>query len=221
MQIVDCQQNSPEWYAARAGLPTASQFKVILANGRGGGESKTRKSYLHRLAAEILTGKPLESYANQAMQRGHEMEPEARNFYSFLRDVEPQQVGFIRNDVAGCSPDSLIGDSGVLEIKTQRGDLLIETLMKDRFPPEHKSQVQGQLWITQREWCDLVVYWPGLPTFITREFRDEKYISDLAAAVDQFNAELAEIVERICAYGGLSVPETESKPPNLVAAANA
>lgn len=202
MEIIDCAQNSPEWYAARAGIVTASNLKTVLANGRGGAESKTRRSYLNRLAAEIITGEPLETFSNRHTERGHALEPEARDYYAFLHSAETQAVGFVRNGPKGCSPDSFVGDAGLLEIKTQRGDLLIDTLLADRFPLEHKAQVQGQLWICEREWCDLLVYWPGLPPFIKRAYREPGYIIQLADAVDQFNDELEAVVEKIKAYGG-------------------
>ena len=201
MEIIDCAQNSPEWYAARAGIVTASNLKTVLASGRGGTESKTRRSYLNRLAAEIITGEPLESFSNRHTERGHALEPEARDYYAFLHGAEPKTVGFVRNGPKGCSPDSFVGEAGLLEIKTQRGDLLIDTLLADRFPSEFKAQVQGQLWICEREWCDLLVYWPGMPPFIRREFREPGYIIQLADAVDQFNDELQGVVEKIRSYG--------------------
>lgn len=195
--FMDIEQGTDQWRACRAGIPTASMFSAILAKGQG----KTRKSYMNRLAAEIITGEPLESYSNQSMARGHAMEDDARRFFAFLHDIEPQQVGFIRNGQKGCSPDSLIGDIAMLEIKTQRGDLLIETLLKDEFPSEHKAQVQGQLWVAEREICHLIVFWPSMPPFIKTVGRDEKYISDLGAEVARFNDELAQLVERIKSYG--------------------
>lgn len=198
MEVFDFPQNSPEWYAVRKGLPTASCFSDILAKGQG----KSRASYMRRLAAEVITGEPLESFTSAAMERGHLLEDEARNLYAFMHDVEPKQVGFIRNGRKGCSPDSLIDDNAMLEIKTQRGDLLIETIQKDEFPSCHVAQVQGQLWIAEREYCDLLVYWPGLPPFVKRAYRDEKYIAQLATAVDAFNEELDLLVDRIRAYGG-------------------
>lgn len=201
IEILDMEQGSPDWYRSRCGLVTASSFKTVLANGRGGAESKTRKSYMNRLAAEIITGEPLETFSNRHTDRGHALEPEARDYYGFLKDCEPATVGFVRNGRKGCSPDSFIGTDGLLEIKTQRGDLLIETLLADRFPLEHKPQVQGQIWICEREWCDLLVYWPGLPPFIRRAYREPGYIIQLADAVDQFNDELASVVERIRSYG--------------------
>lgn len=197
IEIFDFQQNSGEWYRIRSGLATASNFKLILAKGEG----KTRKSYMNRLAAEIITGEPLENFTSPAMARGQALEDEARAYFSFLMGAQPTPVGFIRNGKVGCSPDSLLGNSGLLEIKTQRGDLLIETLLKDEFPSEHRAQVQGQLWVAEREICHLIVFWPGMPPFIKTVGRDEPYIADLAAAVERFNEELAEVVERIKSYG--------------------
>lgn len=201
MEVVDCEQNSPEWLAARAGIPTASEFHTVLASGKGGGESKTRKTYLYKLAGEIITGKITEGYTNANMERGHEMEGDARNLYCFLNDADAARVGFIRNGQKGCSPDSLIGEKGILEIKSKFPHLLIETILKDQFPPEHKAQCQGALWVAEREWIDIVVYWPDLPLFVKRAYRDEAYIASIATAVKQFNEELAEIVEKVRGYG--------------------
>lgn len=197
VDIVECDQNSPEWYAARLGLPTASAFADVLAKGEG----KTRRAYLCKLAAEILTGVPLESYSNPFMERGHAQEEAARRAYSLLTDAEPIRVGFIRNGRKGCSPDSLIASAGMLEIKTQRADLLIETLRLDKFPTAHVAQCQGALWITEREWCDIAVFAPGMPLFLKRAFRDERYIADLARAVDEFLADLDATVEGVRRYG--------------------
>jgi hypothetical protein len=198
------EQNSPQWFEIRRGLPTTSQFKAILAKGEG----KTRASYMRKLAAEIITGKPSEEFKRPELDRGHAMEAEARNFYSFLADVDPQLVGFVRNGQKGASPDAFIDENGLLEIKTQRGDLLIETIDKGEFPAEHKAQVQGQLWVAEREYCDLIVYWPNMPPFIKRVYRDSMYIHKLSQAVDQFNDELAATVERIKRYSP-SIPAQE------------
>lgn len=200
IQIINCPQGTEEWLAARAGIPTASMFATVMASGRGGGESKTRAKYMRQLAGEIITGRPMESFSNAHMERGHVMEPEARDLYAFAADVAPEQVGFIRNGQKGCSPDSLIGENGMLEIKTKLPDLLIECLERDDFPPEHQAQCQGSLWVAEREWIDLVVYWPEMPVFIKRAYRDEAYIATMAEAVDKFNEELAALVERVRAY---------------------
>lgn len=206
MQIFECDQGSEAWFKVRMGIPTSSEFSTVMAKGRGGGDSKTRITYMRKLAGEILTGKPMDHISNAHTERGHAMEPEARNTYSFMRDVEPQLVGFIRNGQKGCSPDSLIGNDGMLEIKTKLPHLQIEALELQRVPPEHRAQCQGALWVAEREWMDFVSYWPGLPLLVVREHRDEEYIKQIADAVDQFNDELAALVERIRA---LSAPQLE------------
>jgi hypothetical protein len=197
MQIIECDQGSDEWLAARLGIPTASCFSTVMAKGKDGGASKTRADYMRKLAGEVLTGKPMDSYSNGHMERGKEWEPDARNLYAFMRDVEPQVVGFIRNGQKGCSPDSLVSVNGGLEIKAAAAHIQVERLLSNRLPPEHRAQVQGCIWIAEREWWDFVSYCPGLPLFVTREHRDEEYIAKLAAAVDEFNDELAHMVERV------------------------
>lgn len=196
MQIIECEQGSPEWYAARLGLPTASEFATVMAKGEG----KTRRTYMLKLAGEIVSGQPMETYNNVHMERGKIMEDDAREFYAYTRKVEPQRVGFIRTDAAGVSPDSLIGDDGGLEIKTALPHLLIEYLLKNDFPPGHKAQVQGALWITGRAWWDLLIYYPGIPKFVVRATPDKDYIANMAGEVDRFNDELAGIVAKVRAY---------------------
>lgn len=197
LQIIQCEQGSEEWFAARLGIPTASEFSTVMASGRGGGESKTRRTYMMKLAGEILTGQPMDSFSNAHMERGKEMEAEARSYYSIVHGIEVQQVGFIRNGDKGYSPDGLIGTEGAAEIKTKLPHLLIDTLVRDQVPPEHMAQLQGGLWVSEREWIDFVAYWPGLPMFRKRVTRDEKYIAVLAQAVADFNEELAALVEQI------------------------
>lgn len=196
MQIFNCEQGTPEWFACRLGIPTASQFATVMASGRGGAESKTRRTYMLKLAGEILTGDPMDNFSNAHTERGHEMEPQARSFYAMQKDVDPQQVGFIRNGTKGASPDSLIEADGMLEIKTKLPHLLLDVLLRGEFPPDHKAQCQGQLWVAEREWVDLICYWPKMPSLIIRAYRDEAFIKQMSAAVDQFNDELAEIVAR-------------------------
>lgn len=201
IQVFDCEQNSPEWFQARAGIPTASEFHTVLASGKGGAESKTRKTYLYKLAGEVITGEPTEGYSNGHMDRGHVMEDEARKMYSFIADAEIQRIGFLRNGDKGASPDGLIGKDGMFEAKSKLPHLVIECLMRDDFPPEHKAQCQGALWVAEREWIDIVVYWPKMPLFVKRAYRDGPYIVQLASAVKQFNEELAAIVEKVRRYG--------------------
>lgn len=201
LEIVSCDQNSADWHRARMGIPTASEFATVMAKGKGGGESKTRQTYLYKLAGEIITGQPMESYSNAHMERGHAMEQEARDLYEFMTDQTCERVGFIRSGRKGASPDSLVGPNGLVEIKTKLPHLVIEALFRGEFPPEHKAQCQGQLWVAEREWLDIAIYWPGMPLFVTKATRDEVYIRELSDAVDCFNAELDIIVDRVRAYG--------------------
>ena len=201
MQIIDCEQGTPEWFAARLGIPTASAFSIILSSNKDAKEKKTRTEYMRKLAGEIITGEPMESYTNVHMERGRVMEDEARDLYAFMTDSDPQRVGFIRDGNRGCSPDSLIGDKGGLEIKTALPHIQIDRLLKGTLPAEHKAQVQGNIWLCKREWWDFVSYSPKLPPLIVRVPRDDGYIANLSGAVDQFNAELAELVETISRFG--------------------
>jgi len=234
MEIINCEQGTPEWFEARKGIPTASEFSTVMSEGRdgllpaaimdamvksgctaeqlaaavkaararGASPAAARLKYLRTLAGEIIRGTPEEEgYSSAAMERGKVMEEEARELYAFARGVEPLQVGFVRNGNVGASPDSLIGDDGGLEIKTALAHIQIDRLMKVELPSEHKAQVQGNLWITERAWWDFVSYSPGLPPMILRVKRDEAYISKIAAAVDAFNSELADVVEKIRHYG--------------------
>jgi hypothetical protein len=193
LQVFDFEQGSPEWIACRLGIPTASKFATVMAKGEG----KTRREYMLRLLGERLTGEPSETYSNGHMERGKEMEAEARDMYCFVKDVEVQRVGFIRNGDKGCSPDSLVGTDGGVEIKTKLPHLQLDVLLRDRLPPEHVAQCQGFLWVAEREWVDFVSYWPKLPLFVTRVYRDEQYIRTLADEVDRFNGEMLSLLERI------------------------
>lgn len=201
IQIHNVEQGTPEWFAIRAGMPTASEFETIMKTRKDGKPSDMRRTYLLQLAGEVLTGEPPEGFFSIYTERGKTLEPEARDLYAMLSETDPQQVGFITNGAKGCSPDSLIGNDGMLEIKTKKPALLIDAILKDAFLEEHKAQCQGALWVAEREWIDLCVYWPGLPPVITRAYRDDEYIAALSTAVDAFSAELAEIVATIRAYG--------------------
>lgn len=193
IEIIDCDQNTPEWHEARRGIVTASEFSSVMAKGEG----KTRRSYMLKLAGEILTGEIEEGYSNAYMERGHAQEDEAADLYAFIHDVEPARVGFIRNGRVGCSPDRLIGDRGLLEIKTRKAALQVDLLDKDRFPPEHQAQTQGALWVADRDFIDLAVYSPKLPLYVARKGRDEAYIANLAEEIARFTDELDALVDKI------------------------
>lgn len=193
----DLEQGTEAWFEVRRGLPTASNFATIMAKGEG----KTRSQYMRKLAGEILTGELAEQFSNIHTERGNAMEDEARQAYAFVEGAEIKRVGFIRNGNKGASPDSLIGADGGLEIKTALPHIQIDRLERDRLPPEHRAQVQGNLWVSEREWWDFVSYWPKLPILTVRVCRDEDFIKEMSDEVDRFNDELAALVEKIRRYG--------------------
>lgn len=206
-EFVDCEQGSPEWFEARRGLPTASMFSVIMANGRDGDASLTRTRYLNRLAGELVTETLAESYNNRFMERGKEMEPQAVAHYERVTGRTVKRVGFARNfsglKRCGASADGLIGFDGGLETKTMMPELMIPLLEKGaRMLPEHLAQVQGNLWVYEREWWDLSVFYPKMPKFIVRCERNETFIRNLSAEVERFNYELKMLVERLRNMGG-------------------
>lgn len=197
LEIFNCEQNSPEWFASRAGIVTASEFDSVMAKGKAGEPSKTRRTYMLKLIGEQLTGATVDGFSNKHTERGHEMEPDARRLYAFQTDLNPEQVGFMRRGQIGCSPDSLIGADGLLEIKTKLPHLQLEVLLSGQMPPEHKPQVQGQLLVTGRAWVDFVSYWPGLPLFIKRIERDEPYIASLRIGIEDFLADMRSLRAQI------------------------
>jgi len=194
-RIIECEQGSPEWFEARRGIPTASRYGDVLAEGKG----VMRARYMRQLAGEIITEEPMETYKNDKMERGKKHEPDLRKRYAFDHDVDVEQVGFLRSNMiaTGCSPDGLVGVDGMLEIKSSEPDLLIELLDSGRAPTQHMPQIQGNLWITGRDWCDLVIGWPKLPLFTARVKRDEPYMANLRRELERFNQELNEMVTRI------------------------
>lgn len=201
IEIINVEQRSEEWYRARMGLPTASMFGVVMAQGRERGtDSKGRASYMRKLAGEIITGIPMESYSNEDMERGREQEPEILARYCFENDVEVTPCGFIRNGKKGCSPDGLVGADGMVQIKSAAPHVMIEILMDlvKGAPKKHLPQCQGELWVAERKWTDLVIgSSPKLPLAVFRLERDQQYINDIETSVHWFNRELAEMVKTI------------------------
>ncbi len=188
MKIVDCFQGTPEWHAARCGRATASEFASILAKGEG----KTRATYMRKLIAERLTGKVTDSFSNIHLIRGSEQEAMARLSYEAIIDDFVEQVGFIQHDelMVGCSPDGLVGRDGGCEFKCVLPHIQVETFQRGEFPPEHKAQVQGSLWVTGRRFWDFGSYCPDMPPHLRlyrhRVVRDEAYIENLEKEVRRF-----------------------------------
>lgn len=183
---LDVEQGSEAWFEARRGIPTASNFKRILT--AGGRRSDSAPQYLRELVYEYHNGRaPPE--ANQWMARGIELEPEARAVYAEMTGAAVAQTGLVYLDDArmvAASPDGLIGAHGLLEIKCPMLDTHLGYLESARVPAAHVPQVQGQLWVTGRRWCDFFSYHPAHAPLMIRVARDEAYIDKLRAAVLMF-----------------------------------
>lgn len=201
MKLIACDQGGPEWWAARIGRPTASGFHLILTPKKAE-PSKSQGGYVHRLCAEWLLGHPLDEDVTDLMARGTDMESEAARYYEFHRDATLERAGFCESDdgQTGCSADYLVGADGIVEIKCP-GAAHHVAYMLGEAQDDHRPQVQGQLWITGRQWVDLVAYHPDLPTVITRYERDDLYIKKLADELPRFCAKLNEAKERLIAAG--------------------
>ena len=181
-------QGSLEWHAARMGVITGSRFTAVLSGG------KARPEYMNALVNEIVYGVKEEHYVNKAMMAGTEREPYARYRYSKLFKKNVQEIGFYQmSDRVGISPDGMIGDDGLLEIKCPQEKSFQNYLDKpNKLVSTYKWQVQGQLWVTDRKWCDLFAWRPEseVDYVCIRVERNEKEIKVLSAGVDQFIKEL-------------------------------
>lgn len=190
MITLNVEQGSPEWLAARVGLPTASGFsKCITPTGKA---STQAGRYLARLTAEWFLGESLDDFKSGYMERGSTIERQAKADYSFRNDVEVVPVGLcLRDDQAcGCSPDGLVGEEGLIECKCLSAENHMMYVLEGP-PDDYVVQVQGQLWITGRKWCDLLCYHPSLPRVMRRYERDEKFIAAMAVEVEKLIVRLA------------------------------
>ena len=195
------EQGTQEWFAARMGKVTASRVADVVAKTKTG-YGASRANYAGQLIAERLTGVVVEGFTNEAMRWGTENEPEARTAYQFATDCDVEQVGFIPHPTiteSGASPDGLIGDLGMLEIKCPNTSTHIETLRGRKVPEKYVTQIQWQLACTGRKWCDFVSYDPRMPEemrlFVSRVQRDDKRIEELEGEVIGFLAEIDEAIK--------------------------
>jgi len=184
MIIHDCEQGTDEWHQLRAGIPTASEFSKLVTSQCK--ESKSIDDYAIVLAAEKYAGKMVDGFSgNKYTERGHELEQEAIDYYSMVKGVAVDKVGFITNDLKtyGCSPDGLVSENGSIEIKCKIAKEHIKALMRwdknQTIPPEYFAQPQGVMFVSERDYCDLVFYHPDLPSLIVRQTPNDKFINTL------------------------------------------
>lgn len=193
-------QGSAEWFAQRAGKVTASRVADVIAKTKTGWGA-SRANYAAQLVAERLTGNVEPTFTNAAMQWGTDKEPEAREAYEFHAGVFVDQVGMIDHPkiaMTGASPDGLVGDAGLVEIKCPNTATHIETLLSGKVPAKYVTQMAWQMACTGRAWCDFVSFDPRMPEhmrlFVQRVDRDDALIATLEAEVSAFLTEVSETV---------------------------
>lgn len=205
MRVIECgEQGSGSWLNARVGKVTASEIHHVIAMLKKGGESQARKDYKARIVAETLTGSSANTYVSPAMQWGTEYEGYARAAYEVSQGVEVDKVGFVLHpkwDRSGASPDGLVGEDGLIEIKCPSTTTHIDYLLADEVPDDYKAQMSWQMLCTERLWCDFVSFDPRLPDplqlFVKRYPRDEGFICVLEEATEKFLAEVDDILARL------------------------
>lgn len=194
-------QRSDEWFAARAGYVSASRMAGVMVEKR---PSSTRDNLIAELICERLTGTSGNTFSSPAMQRGVDLEPIARSWYEATAGVMVFECGFIKHQTIpmfGASPDGLVGDDGLLEIKCPNTATHIETLLRGSYDTAYRYQIQAQLACTGRQWCDFVSYDDRLPPHMAgarfRVMRDDDTIARIEAAVADINAEIAGMLEKL------------------------
>lgn len=190
MIVHDVLQGSTEWLAVRAGIPTASAFdRIVTPKGK---LSAQAEKYMHQLLAERMMGRPVIQTPTYWMGRGIALEGEAVAYYEGVRDLDTTMIGFITNDerTIGASPDRFVGADGLLELKVPAEHTHVGYLLARGVDAEYWPQVQGQLWVTGRQWVDVMSYHPEMPPAIVRADRDDGFIRTLADAVGEFSRAL-------------------------------
>ena len=198
-------QGSEEWFTIRIGKVTASRVADVIAKTKTG-YSASRDNYMAQLVCERLTGQKGDSFTNAAMQHGTDTEPLARAAYEAFKDVLVDEVGFVPHPsiiMAGASPDGLVGDDGLLEIKCPNTATHIETLLSQTVPSKYNTQMQFQMACTNRSWCDFVSFDNRLPAelqmFVKRVPRDNMYIrlmeEEIVKFLNELDLKIAQLME--------------------------
>ncbi len=197
------EQGTQEWFAARCGFVTASKIADLMAKTKTG-EAASRANYLAKIVAERLTGKPAESFSNASMQWGTDTEPMARTAYELRHGVLVDQVGFVPHPEiksTGASPDGLVGDCGLVEIKCPNTATHIEYLFRTEPPTKYQLQMLWQMECTGRDWCDFVSFDPRMPEnmqlYVCRFERDQKRINEIKEEVKKFLLEVDHLIKSL------------------------
>ena len=197
------EQRTEEWFKQRLGKVTASAISNVIAKTKTG-VSASRETYSTQLTLERLTGQQAEFYTNAAMEWGTATEPQARQAYEVYKGVFVDETGFVNHpeiEMSGASPDGLVGEDGLVEIKCPESKTQMETLLNQKVPSKYIPQMQWQMACTGRKWCDFVSFDPRMPDnlqiFVSRVNRDDTYIKMLETEVKTFLAEIDQKIETL------------------------
>jgi len=199
MRLIACEQGTEEWFKARCGIPTASNFDKIV--DIKGNRSKQREGYLYQLAGERITKKSEDPFQSEAMKRGKELEEEARQIYGIIKKVKVEKVGLYLTDgryVYGASPDGLVKKhSTLLEVKCPIMKTHVYYLLKNQLPSDYFQQTQGQLLVSGLKLLDFVSYYPGIKPLIIRVIPDKAFQVKLKRELELFCIELESVARKI------------------------
>jgi predicted phage-related endonuclease len=186
VKIIEVEQGSEQWLAERLGHISASNMhKIISPTGK---QSTQAEKYITELIAEIISGESADPFkGNVHTERGKTLEEEAADYYAMLNGVEPQKIGILRTDdgMISASPDRLIGDDGMLEIKTCLPRIMVEQYEKESLEEDHRPQTQCQLFVSGRKWIDTLLYCPNMKPIIVRSEPKQAFIMDMVRFTKQ------------------------------------
>ena len=209
------EQGSDDWHALRRGMITASAISRLITGTGKPANNETSRTQLLQLLGERITNESDASFYGDHMARGHMLEPLARDIYAKHR-APVEECGFVTADfdgtVIGYSPDGLVGDDGLIEIKSPLQKNHLRSLLSGEVPVEYVPQVQTGLAVTGRAWCDYISYAPGLPLFVHRCKRDELAIAYLITAAQAAETELQRLMELYTTKAAI-FPATEPIQP--------
>lgn len=198
MKIYNFEQRTEDWYNIRKGKMTASNAETIIANGKG------LETYIYNLMAEYYSSAEKENYINADMQRGIDLEPEAKIEFQFYTGLDIKEVGCVElNEYILASPDGLIGDDGLIEIKCPNDSIYFKLLLSNNIKPEYIAQMQMQMYVTDRQYCYFVSYNPNFEKslYIKKITRDEEMIEKLKKGLERGTQLIKEIKENFRKVG--------------------
>lgn len=200
----DVQQGSEQWIALRLGRISASSMdKIISPTGK---RSTQADKYMNQLLAEFITGESAETFkGNRYTERGHELEEEAADYYAMMKRVDVVKIGYCTTDdgLVGCSPDRLIGNDGLLEIKVPDPGTAVEYMLSGKLEQEYRPQLQAQLYVTGRKWVDIMCYLPKAKPIIQRCERNNDFIMSMITFIKAAHADLEFKKAELCRQGYL------------------